>query len=106
MMEQVYETTCVVKNGRYKSFGVDKISAPLYGVKVEDIIKIELRLCENQDKLKQESDTCWGWLEFETNRLNFLFNSYIQVQLCSPDFFDLLIERKVGNIVKLKIKPI
>lgn len=105
-MNKSYYTTAVLDGTKFKNFGINEITAEMYGFKPNHIINVELSLHENQtipEKLDNGIDY-WGYYENERKDFLFIYDAYFLLDMCFPSGLKYLEEHNKGKAYRLNIK--
>jgi len=106
-------TAVINKQGVYNHFGITPTNACLYGDKVEDIIKVEVFIAEDQtlppepqnDPKINEPDY-WAWYDAEDKRFSLIFSKYFLLNMCFPYGMPLEEEKGKGKAYRVNVKTI
>lgn len=86
--------------GEYRHFFPSKMQVAICCSNRENIIEVDI------EEATEGNGTHWAFKKFKDNSLNFIFETEIQVKMCSPDFFKSVIKEGKGAIVEVMIKEI
>lgn len=106
-LEKGFELSYVINNGRFSNWGINPVSAVLYGVSVKDILTSKFDyvgdVWDSSDD-EVEEGIFYAWYEFGNSRLCSI-NSMVSMVLVFRDTsFKLIKEQSKGKIIKIKIK--
>lgn len=100
--------TCVVseRKGHFYHFGIQPVTASLYGHKPEEIITVSLRISKDQIQREQAKDVAdyWGWFDAERGEFVHVYPSLLQLKVCSPDFWARWIREGRGQMYRLEVE--
>ena len=110
-MEQIHiHTATLNKKGKYyQHFGIREISACLYGDDPKDIVKVKLKISEDQSVPKHDAQILsadyWGWWDNKKNRFTLIYAKRFLLEMCFPNM-DISEERGQGKAYRLEIVEI
>lgn len=101
----VFQTTAVLTAACLKHFNISENLVSLYGVKVSDIITIDLEISKNQELLFDDNiNDYWGWYDFKSKRFTIIYDSYFLLNMCFPDGLEISIKNNRGLAFRLDAK--
>lgn len=96
--------------GHYKNFGINPISAIIYGKQEKDIIQVEVSIHENQEKVPPNSKNMeadyWGWWDETQKRFSLIWPQYFLLNMCFPYGIKAAEESNQGKAYRLNVNPI
>lgn len=99
---QFYAERNQTENGvLYEHFEPDLMLLHMYGTRKEDVAFVEV-----EENKTNEETTYWGFYEMDKKKLNYIYPSKEQVQICSPDFFQRDVREGKGRYVNLIVTEI
>jgi hypothetical protein len=104
-------TAVLGRKGEFNHFGINKLSACLYGDKVEDIIEVEVSIAEDQtippsiqnDPKANEPDY-WAWWDSERKKFSLIWSKYFLLDMCFPYGMPAEEERGRGKAYRVNVK--
>jgi len=108
MINKIFSTTAVFNNNHYKHFGINKLSASLYGDKPEDIVKLEFKISDNQELPESDSHKkmiadYWGWYDFKNEKISLIFPQRFLLNMCFPYGMKVEEDANIGKAYRLEI---
>lgn len=105
--------TAAVHEGVFRHFGVNEKSASLYGDKIEDIVKVEISVADDQtippapqnDPKVKEPDY-WAWRDNREQRFSLIFGKHFLLNMCFPYGMEIEEERGFGKAYRVNVKLI
>lgn len=104
-----FTTTAVLdKSGKYyHHFHITELSASLYGDKPEDIVTVELKISDNQDKPEKNANVLntdyWGWFDEPRQEFTMIYPQYFLLNMCFPYGIKAEEDRKYGKAYRLEV---
>jgi hypothetical protein len=96
---------------RYRHFGIMPSLVSLYGVKVEDILNVEMSVADDQtlppsiqnDPNANEADY-WGWWDFKQESFTMIYGKRFLLDMCFPAGIKATEEAGQGKAYRLNVK--
>jgi len=101
-----FKTTAVMsRNGHFNHFGINKISASLYGDKIEDIVNVECEVIEiGYPNYKPDNSVqYWGFYDIKKKKVSLIYPSWLSFYVCFPYGPKSEEERGNGYCVKMNV---
>lgn len=98
-----YKSTAVLHEtgGYYYHFGINKVTASVYGDKPEDIVTVDLKISDNQDKPEANGELLnadyWGWFDEKEQEFTMIYPQYFLLNMCFPYGIKAEEDRKYGK---------
>ena len=108
LKNKIFSETAVLNDGKWKSFGINKLTADLYGHKKEDIKAIGLKLINTSfsdpHTIDEENKKFYyGFYKFTENKVLFIFDTWMKMCMCFPDLSRSFENSLEGIPVKIQI---
>jgi hypothetical protein len=109
MEKEFTETAVLHENGYYDSFGINDVSALLYGYTESDIINVKLRVSQNQtipsfeEQQKNKDADYWGWYDNEENKFTLIWHQRFLLDMCFPYGMKVEELRNRGKAYRLEV---
>ncbi len=112
-MKPSIHTAVLGKDNIYKSFGINKINACLYGEKMENVVDVELSIAEDQtlppapqnDPKINEADY-WAWYETEKEAPSLIWGKYFLLNMCFANGIKAAEGAGQGKAYRVNVKPV
>lgn len=108
----VFEVNAVFEskgeNPCYKHFNIHPSTAALYGDKVSDIVKIKMKIDDNQEITEYEpgdSVDYWGWFDYTSKYFSLIYGQRFLLNMCFPSGIDICEEHNQGKAYRLVVVP-
>jgi hypothetical protein len=73
--------------GHYKHFGINPVSAVLYGDKPEDIVEVNIRISDDQSTPVNYNSMIadyWGWYDYKDKKFSLIYPKRFLLEMCFP----------------------
>jgi hypothetical protein len=89
------------QDGTYEDFYKYIAAVEMCGFEEEDIIKVKVR-----EATKEEKPTHYAWWDNKENEFEFIFPSWLQVDMCFPYGSKIEVETGTGNILGIVVEEV
>jgi len=109
MKKKIYEMSAAKdEKDNYRHFGIHKMTASLYGDKVEDIIKVKFEIHNDQslpnEKEKYAEPDYWGWIDTGKDEFSMMiYQQRFLLNMCFPAGIKGSEEAGHGKAYRLRI---
>lgn len=99
--DNIIHTTAVLNKTYYHHFGINEMSASLYGNKVAEIENLKMKMSDNQEPPAKNSNIdstkpdYWGWYDNEEQKFLLIFPAYFMLNMCFP--YGMKVEEEAGK---------
>jgi hypothetical protein len=105
--EYTFEETAILGDKGYNDFGINSMSARMYGHKPSDIVNLKLRVSENQVRPQYNEHTIeadyWGWFDFEENQFTMIYPQLVILHMCFAYGIKAQENRNRGRAYRLEV---
>jgi len=106
---QISEHNVVARGNEYIHFGITPNLACLYGDKIKDILRIKMKISDNQnvpEKIGAFDKSYWGWFDFRANKFTFIYLGYHILNMVFPAGIKISEEVGKGKAYRLEFDEI
>jgi len=106
-MEKTFKVNAVyaMDGNCYNHFGIHPSLASMYGVKVKDIVELQMRVSADQitpDEISTKADY-WGWYDNEDQRFSMIYPKRFLLEMCFPYGIKACEDQNQGKAYRLEI---
>jgi hypothetical protein len=107
-MEKTYKYNAVFNGKHYDHFGIHPKLGSLYGDKPEDIVEVELKICDDQN-IPISSDNknmifdYWGWFDYDKQSFTMIYPKRFLLEMCFPYGIKASEDKNQGKAYRLEI---
>ncbi len=113
MIPRPTKITAVLNGDTFEHFGINKVTATMYGNQPDDIITVELTVAEDQTIPPQpqndpniKDNDYWAWWEFEENNYTLVWHKRFLLNMCFPYGIQLTEEKNKGKAYRVNVKQV
>jgi len=105
-----YQSTAVKSDKGFKHFGIETVSASLYGAKPEDIVDVEITISQDQSvpsfeaqKASKTSDY-WGWISKGEDRFSIIFGQRFLLNMAFASGIEAAEKHDRGKAYRINVE--